>query len=126
MHGAPWEVLTSMAIFGVGLGTAFAALGNLVVEAVEPHQTGAAGGMNTVMRMVGGALCGQLSATFIAAHTRADGFPAELGYTQAWGTAAAFLLVCTLAAFLVPRRRPFSPPLLEADAATALAEEAAR
>jgi MFS family permease len=125
-HGSPWEVLLGMAVFGIGLGLAFAALGNLVIEAVEPHQTGAAGGMNTVMRMIGGAFCGQLAATFIAAHTRADGYPAEHGYVLAWAVPAAFLFICTLAAFLVPRRRPFAPPLLEADAAPALAEEGAR
>ena len=45
---------------GVGgrLGDARAGLENLIVQAVEPHQTGAAGGMNTVMRTIGGALGG--------------------------------------------------------------------
>ena len=37
----------------------------------DPHQTGAAGGMNTVMRTIGGAIGGQLSATFIAGHLAA-------------------------------------------------------
>ena len=35
-----------------------AALGNLIVQAVSPHQTGVASGMNTVMRTLGGALGG--------------------------------------------------------------------
>ena len=74
-HGHPYDMLISAGLLGVGVGLAFAALGNLVVEAVEPHQTGAAGGMNTVMRTIGGALGGQLSATFIAGHTAADGNP---------------------------------------------------
>src|SRR5439155_14591189 len=106
-NSSPWGVLLSMACFGVGIGLAFAALGNLVVEAVEPHQTGAAGGMNTVMRMIGGALGGRLSAAFLAAHTLPDGHPALHGFVEAWGMQAAFLFVCTLAALLVPRRRPF-------------------
>ncbi len=122
-NSSPWEVLLSMACFGVGIGLAFAALGNLVVEAVGPHQTGAAGGMNTVMRMIGGALGGQLAGTFIAAHTLPDGHPALQGFVEAWGMQAAFLLVCTLAGFLVPRRRPFAPRVLDANTAPALAEE---
>ena len=67
-HGSPLDMLLSAALMGVGIGLSFAALGNLIVQAVEPQQTGAAGGMNTVMRTIGGAIGGQLSATFIAGH----------------------------------------------------------
>jgi MFS family permease len=68
-HGHPYDLLIAAALLGVGIGLAFAALGNLIVQAVPSHQTGVASGMNTVMRTLGGALGGQLSATFIAAHT---------------------------------------------------------
>ena len=66
-HGHPYDILISCALLGIGIGLAFSALGNLIVGAVEPHQTGVASGMNTVMRTLGGALGGQISATFIAA-----------------------------------------------------------
>ena len=46
--------------------------GNLIVQPCPAHQTGVAGGMNTVMRTLGGALGGQLAATFIA-NNRATG-----------------------------------------------------
>ena len=65
----PYDLLIAAALLGVGIGLAFAALGNLIVQAVSTHQTGVASGMNTVMRTLGGALGGQLSATFIAANT---------------------------------------------------------
>ena len=42
-HQHPYEMLISAALLGIGIGLAFAALGNLVVQAVDPHQTGAAG-----------------------------------------------------------------------------------
>ncbi len=67
-HSHPYELLIAAALLGVGIGLAFAALGNLIVQAVSIHQTGVASGMNTVMRTLGGALGGQLSATFIAAN----------------------------------------------------------
>ncbi|HZO62092.1 MAG TPA: MFS transporter [Gaiellaceae bacterium] len=118
-NGSPWEMLVSSTFFGIGIGLAFAALGNLVVEAVDPHQTGAAGGMNTVMRTMGGALGGQLAATFIAGHTGTDGNPALTGFVQAFAMATAFLVVCTAAGLLIPRRRPFARPRFEADSATA-------
>lgn len=116
-HDHGYDMLISAALLGVGIGLAFAALGNLVVEAVDPHQTGAAGGMNTVMRTIGGALGGQLSATFIAGHTAADGLPLVTGFTETFVMATAFLVVCTLAGFLVPARR------LAAARALALADE---
>ena len=90
-------MLVSAALMGVGIGLAFAALGNLIVQAVDPHQTGAAGGMNTVMRTIGGAIGGQLSATFIAGHLAADGEPLVTGFTETFVMATAFLVVCTAA-----------------------------
>ena len=85
------------------MGLAFAALGNLIVQAVPTHQTGVASGMNTVMRTLGGALGGQLSATFIAANT-VNGLPTVTGFTETFVMATGFLLVCLLAGLLVPKQ----------------------
>jgi MFS family permease len=112
-------MLTSAALLGVGMGLAFAALGNLIVQAVPSHQTGVATGMNTVMRTLGGALGGQLSATFITSHT-AHGVPTATGFTQSFVMATGFLVLCLLAGLLIPgRRRPSRVP------AAALADEPA-
>jgi len=100
-HGHPYDMLISAALLGVGIGLAFAALGNLIVQAVPLDQTSAAGGMNTVMRMVGGALGAQLAATLIAIHTE-DGLPAVTGFTEAFMLGAGLLVVCTLSALLIP------------------------
>ena len=60
--------------------------------------------MNTVMRTIGGALGGQLSATFIAAHMH-DGLPTVTGFTQTFVMATCFLILCTLGATLIPPGR---------------------
>jgi MFS family permease len=104
-HHRPYDMLISAALLGIGIGLAFAALGNLIVQAVPPSQTGVATGMNTVMRTLGGALGGQLSATFIVDH-QAHGLPTVTGFTETFVMAAAFLVVCMLAGLLVPGRRP--------------------
>jgi MFS family permease len=101
-HSHPYDLLIAAALLGVGMGLAFAALGNLIVQAVSNHQTGVASGMNTVMRTLGGALGGQLSATFIAAHT-VRGLPAVTGFTETFLMATGFLLVCLIAGVLVPK-----------------------
>src|SRR6202042_1628403 len=79
-HGHPYDMLITSTLLGVGIGLAFSALGNLIVQAVPPTQTGVASGMNTVMRTLGGALGGQLTATLIADNT-AHGLPTVSGFT---------------------------------------------
>jgi EmrB/QacA subfamily drug resistance transporter len=103
-HSHPYDLLVAAGLLGVGIGLAFAALGNLIVQAVPNRQTGVASGMNTVMRTLGGALGGQLSATFIAAHI-AHGHPTVTGFSETFLMATGFLIVCLLAGVLVPKRR---------------------
>ncbi len=120
-HAEPWQMLLSAALLGVGIGLAFAALGNLIVQAVPPQQTGVASGVNTVMRTLGGALGGQLSATFIASNLAASGDPTVTGFTESFWLATAFLALCFGAGLLVPkalgRSAPPSPPAGEPVAA---------
>ncbi|MCW3019890.1 MAG: transporter [Solirubrobacterales bacterium] len=110
-HGHPYDLLIAAGLLGVGIGLAFAALGNLILQAVPGHQTGVASGMNTVMRTLGGALGGQLSATFIADNV-AHGEPTVTGFTYTFVMATAFLIVCLLASVLVPRT-PTAPSAAE-------------
>jgi MFS family permease len=99
----PYDMLLSSTLLGIGIGLAFAALGNLIVQAVPAHQTGAASGMNTVVRTLGGALGGQIAATFIVAST-AHGAPALTGFTKTFALAAGVLLCCAAAGLLIPAR----------------------
>ena len=104
-------MLISAAFLGVGIGLAFAALGNLIVQAVPPQQTGVATGMNTVMRTLGGALGGQIVATFLANNV-AHGNPTVTGFTESFTLEAAFLVAAVIAGFLVPTARTARTPLV--------------
>ncbi len=123
-HSHPYDLLIAAALLGVGIGLAFAALGNLIVQAVSPHQTGVASGMNTVMRTLGGALGGQLSATFIAANV-AHGQPTVTGFTETFAMATGFLVVAFLAGLLVPKVQTQTQPQSEELAGDAAHGEAA-
>jgi len=123
-HSHPYELLIAAALLGVGIGLAFAALGNLIVQAVSIHQTGVASGMNTVMRTLGGALGGQLSATFIAANV-AHGQPTVTGFTETFAMATGFLVVAFLAGLLVPKGQAQQPQGEEAVADAVRDETAA-
>ena len=97
----PYDMLVSSMLLGIGIGLAFAALGNLIVQAVPPQQTGVASGMNNVLRTLGGALGGQIAATFVAA-SMLRGLPALTGFTTTFGMAAVFLSGCAAVALLIP------------------------
>jgi EmrB/QacA subfamily drug resistance transporter len=104
-HSHPLYIYVAMAILGFGIGLSFAALGNLIVEAVPPSQTGVAGGMNTVMRTLGGAVGAQIAATIIANHVR-HGTPLVTGFTLAFAFCAGSLIVSVIATLLIPSRSP--------------------
>jgi EmrB/QacA subfamily drug resistance transporter len=119
LHTHPYQMLITTTLLGIGIGLAFAALGNLIVQAVPPSQTGVASGMNTVMRTLGGALGGQLSATFIV-NNHAHGLPTVTGFTDTYVMATVFLAVCVLSGLLVPTLRQAAASLkLEGKLATA-------
>ena len=62
-----WEIYVASALLGIGIGFAFAALANLIVEAVRPDQTGVASGMNTIVRTIGGAIGAEVAASILVA-----------------------------------------------------------
>jgi EmrB/QacA subfamily drug resistance transporter len=104
-HAEIWTISGAGALLGIGIALAFAAMSNLVVEAVEATQTGVATGINTIMRSIGGAVGGQISASLLASHLLASGAPAEAGYTHAFLMSGVGALVALAACALVPSVR---------------------
>jgi MFS family permease len=106
-NNEPWHILASMAVLGIGVGFAFAAMATLITEAVRPSETGVATGMNTVMRTVGGVVGGQVGAALLAAHTipGTGGVPSVVGFEIAFaiGAVAAFV-GAAVAVFVTPPR----------------------
>lgn len=123
VHAHPFDMLISAALLGVGIGLAFAALGNLVIQAVPPQQTGVASGMNTVMRTLGGALGGQIAATLIVDNT-VHGIPQLAGFTESFLLAGGFLVVCALSCLLIPGRAGSAERTLPLESAVASPQEA--
>ncbi|WP_244931671.1 MFS transporter [Nocardioides sp. W7] len=108
-HGELGYVVVEATGFGFGLGLAFAAMANLVVDAVPPAQTGVASGMNANIRTVGGAIGSAVVASVITSGARADGLPVESGYTVGFLLLAIALAIATLVALLVPVVRARNP-----------------
>ena len=104
-HGDIWEFFAASTVLGAGIGLAFAAMANLVIEAVPPHQTGVAAGMNTVTRIVGGALGAQAAGSIIVSSLAPGGAATERGYQIAFAFAAVCAAGATAGALAVPDRR---------------------
>jgi MFS family permease len=104
-HGSPWEVYAASALSGLGLGLGFAALTNLVVDAVPATVTGVATGMNANVRTIGGAVGSQIVASILTAGVLASGYPPGRSYGIAFGFIAAAFLFATVAAIVVPVSR---------------------
>lgn len=102
-HDEKLPIYLASGLLGVGIGLAFAAMANLIVQAVSPTETGVATGMNTVARSVGAAFGGQLTATFISTSVAASGLPTEAGFNHGFlvGVIASGLAV--VAALAIPR-----------------------
>jgi EmrB/QacA subfamily drug resistance transporter len=110
-HGSEWNFYVAMALVGLGIGFAFSAMSNLVVEAVPPGQTGVATGMNANVRTIGGAIGSQIVASLIAAGIVAGALPKEHGYELSFIVLGAALVLAGVAAAFVPSRANRSMPV---------------
>ena len=104
-HDERWHMYIGSALLGLGIGFAFAAMANLIIEAVPQRQTGVATGMNTIFRTIGGALGAQTAASIVAASTVAQtGRPAASGFTIAFALSALGVALAFAVALAIPRR----------------------
>jgi EmrB/QacA subfamily drug resistance transporter len=102
-----WEVYAATLLLGAGIGLAFAAMVNLIIENVGPAETGVATGMNTVTRTVGGAFGGAVVASILAGSaTAGGGLPSDHGFSVAFVVCAAALAFGVGVGLAIPQRRP--------------------
>lgn len=101
-----WWVLTINTVIGIGIGLGYAAMPTLIMQAVPIHETGAANGLNTLMRALGTSIASAVVAAVLAGSAVEAGgasLPSEAGFTMAlvFGLGAAIL--CAVLASLIPK-----------------------
>ncbi len=86
------------------MGLGYAALGTMAVEHVEPAKTAAAGGVNALVRVVGGSVAGAVGAVILSS--------GGTGWSFAVAAAAALLAALFAAGYgrlaMTDRQRPES------------------
>jgi EmrB/QacA subfamily drug resistance transporter len=103
-HDSAGLIILWGAVLNTGVGCAFAALPNLVINAVEPHETGEATGVNTIARNIGASLGGQVAASIVASHLIA-GAPTDRGFEIAFLMSAGVALLAGICGLLIPAAR---------------------
>lgn len=107
-HDTLWSLAVGMFLFGVGIGSGYAAMPALIARSVAVDQLGSAVSFNQVLRTVGGAVGAAISAAVLAAHPSGDQFSTDAGITGAFGVGVlccAAVMVALMVNAVLGRRR---------------------
>ncbi|WP_228044122.1 MFS transporter [Streptomyces ferrugineus] len=103
-HGSQGAVLGFTMVVFTGIGLAFAAMPNLIVDAVDAAKTGEATGVNALIRSVGASLGSQVVAGILAGSVTASNLlPTEHAYTMSFLVGGAGALIAAIVTLLIPR-----------------------
>lgn len=135
LMSAAWQSLVIAVVLGAGIGLAYSSLPALIVGAVPASETGAANGLNTLMRSIGTSVSSAVIGMVLAntANTvNGVEIPTMHGFRVSFLIATAAVALGLLMALFLPKQRPAAKPELqlrassEEDASLARAEEALR
>nr|WP_321163978.1 MFS transporter [Microbacterium sp. Leaf159] len=108
-HAAAWQLLVLNILLGVGIGLGYAAMPALIMQAVPANETGAANGLNALMRSLGTSVAAAVIGAILAQSMSTVGGvtgPSEGGFMLALGLGLGASLLCALLAVLIPGSRP--------------------
>ncbi|MBO2453749.1 MFS transporter [Actinomadura barringtoniae] len=128
MLGSLWQIGITVTVIGAGIGFAYSSLPALIIGAVPPSETGAANGLNALMRSIGTSVSSAVVGMVLAHMTTSLGktaVPSLSGFRTAFVIATgAALAGLVLAAFLPGRRRAKAAAHASADAPAPSATDA--
>ncbi|MFE2265720.1 MFS transporter [Streptomyces griseosporeus] len=128
---AAWQTVITSVVLGAGIGLAYSSLPALIVGAVPASETGAANGLNTLMRSIGtsvsSAVIGMVLAN-TADHVGGVAVPTMHGFRVSFLIATAAVAVGLLMALFLPKpdRAPRLRASSEEEAGLERAEEVLR
>ena len=113
-HGQIWQVLASGVLTGAGIGFAFAAMSNAIIESVPAAQTGEATSVNTIARTIGSSIGTAVVAAVITSNTTPQGLPTDAAFTNGFWVCAGVAVLAVVAALALPRARKRHEEAVEA------------
>ncbi|WP_030571604.1 MFS transporter [Streptomyces aureocirculatus] len=107
LMSAPWQTIVISVIVGAGIGLAYSSLPALIIGAVDASETGAANGLNTLMRSIGtsvsSAVIGMVLAN-TADHVGSVDVPTMSGFRISFLIATGAVALGLLLALFLPGR----------------------
>lgn len=108
LTSAVWEVIAASMVIGAGIGLAYAAMPALIMGAVPLKETGAANGLNSLMRAVGTSGSAAVMGVILANMTMTMGpatLPTLAGFHTTFAVAIFAAVAAMVLATLIPRSR---------------------
>ncbi|MFE0193513.1 MFS transporter [Streptomyces sp. NPDC058989] len=117
LMSAPWQTVVVAVVVGAGIGLAYSSLPALIIGAVDPSETGAANGLNTLMRSIGTSVSSAVIGMVLAHMSQRVGpatIPTLAGFRVAFLIATAAVLVGVALASFLPSQHTEARPTLVA------------
>jgi len=117
LMAAAWQTVIIAVVLGAGIGLAYSSLPALIIGAVDPSETGAANGLNTLMRSIGTSVSSAVIGMVLAHMSRRAGgvtVPTMAGFRVSFLIATAAVLVGAALASFLPSQLKASRPALVA------------
>ena len=105
VHEQIWQVLGSGLLTGAGIGLAFAAMSNAIIESVPATQTGEATSVNAISRTIGSSIGTAVVAAVITSHSTAQGLPTDAAFTAGFWVCAGVAVLAVVASLALPSAR---------------------
>ncbi len=104
-HAELWHIVVSGLLTGAGIGLAFAAMSNAIIETVPASHTGEATGVNAIVRTIGGSIGTAVVAAVVVSNSDARGLPSDTAFTEGFWVCAAVAMIAIVAAWALPSAR---------------------
>jgi EmrB/QacA subfamily drug resistance transporter len=104
-HDEKWEIYLFSGFVGAGMGFAFSAMSNIIVDSVPAAQVGVASGMNANIRTIGGSIGAGVMASIVTSSAGSSGLPAESGYAHGFAFLLVAAVLAAIAAIAIPAAR---------------------
>ncbi|RIJ76532.1 MFS transporter [Nakamurella silvestris] len=104
-HHALWQIVASGVLVGAGIGLAFAAMSNAIIESVPAAQTGEATGVNTIARTIGSSIGTAVIAAVLTSGASPTGLPSDQSFTTSFWICAAVAALAVLTSLALPAVR---------------------
>ncbi|WP_406222111.1 MFS transporter [Streptomyces decoyicus] len=126
LMNAPWQTVIIAVVVGAGIGLAYSSLPALIIGAVDPSETGAANGLNTLMRSIGTSVSSAVIGMVLAHMSQRVGtvtVPTMAGFRVSFLIATAAVIVGVVLASFLPSQHKVSRPTLVAQSTDSGSEE---